>query len=331
MLEKPDLPDHLIISRLQAEFNLEVSSLTFLPLGADVNTAVYRAITLDKSRYFLKLRKGDPDEIIVTLPQYLKSHGIQAVIAPLETTTHQRWAGIESYRLILYPFIQGRNAYEVPLSRKQWLDFGAALRAIHAAQLPPELASRIPRETFSSYWRDWVRYFQHQVEVSAYTEPVAAKFAAFMHEHRDEITRLVARADQLSASLQSRSFELVLCHSDIHAGNLLLTPSGRLYIVDWDNPIFAPKERDLMLVGGSSTWLNPRQAARFYQGYGLSAVDPVALAYYRCERIIWDFAAYCEQLLLSAEGGGDREQSYRYFTSSFLPGHEIELALATGS
>ena len=58
MLEKPDISDELIISCLQEEYDLRVAALTFLPLGADMGTAVYRAVTEDGTAYFLKLRKG---------------------------------------------------------------------------------------------------------------------------------------------------------------------------------------------------------------------------------------------------------------------------------
>jgi spectinomycin phosphotransferase len=64
----------------------------------------------------------------------------------------------------------------------------------------------------------------------------------------------------------------------------------------------------------------------FFRGYGATQVDPFALAYYRYERIVQDIAAYSEQLLASVEGGEDREQSYQYFLSNFLPGGTIDLA-----
>jgi spectinomycin phosphotransferase len=41
----------------------------------------------------------------------------------------------------------------------------------------------------------------------------------------------------------------------------------------------------------------------FYQGYGPTAIDPAALAYYRYERIVEDIAVYCEKLFLSDTGG----------------------------
>jgi spectinomycin phosphotransferase len=155
-----------------------------------------------------------------------------------------------------------------------------------------------------------------------------------MRSKREEIRRLVARADALGIALQGRpltrgtpeGWEQVLCHTDIHPGNLLLGANDALYIVDWDNPVLAPKERDLMLIGGCPTWKGAREEALFYQGYGETKIDLTALAYYRCERIIQDIAAYGQQLLLSSAGGQDREQSFTYFKSNFLPNHEIELA-----
>jgi spectinomycin phosphotransferase len=110
----------------------------------------------------------------------------------------------------------------------------------------------------------------------------------------------------------------------------LIDPNGLLYIVDWDAPLWAPKERDLMFAGGGlgAGWLTPvAEEAAFYEGYGSTALNSVALAYYRYERIIQDIAAYCEQLLLSDEGGDDRPQSFRYLASNFLPDSVLAIAM----
>jgi spectinomycin phosphotransferase len=338
MLEKPDIPDHLIASRLQDEYGLNVAQLIFLPLGVDVNTAVYRAITGDETAFFLKLRRGIFEEISLTVPQFLKSQDILAIIAPLETREGNLWGSLDSYKLILYPFIQGKNGYEVRLSDQQWVDFGASLKQVHAAQIPAALLQHIPRESYSPRWREMVRDFQVQVENTTFRGPIAAKLAMFMRARRDEISFMVERAGLLGLALASRPLEFVCCHSDIHPGNLLIADNdmkkmSRLYIVDWDNPNLAPKERDLALIGGCYHWKGARAVALFYQGYAAnsgntsSKVDQMALAYYRYERIIQDIAAFCEQLLLTDEGGEDREQAYQYFTSIFLPNHEFELTV----
>ncbi len=327
MLEKPEIQDQLISARAREEYGLQVAQITFLPLGADVNTAVYRLETADGAAYFFKLRKGVFDETSVRVPQFLHSLGIRAVIPPLETRTGQLWGSLEPYRLLLYPFIEAAEAGE--LSDRQWLEFGAALRGVHSAEVPPALKKLLKREAFSPEWREAVKMFQSQVEERAFDEPVAAKLAGFMRMKREQISQLVRRAEELALEMQAHPLELVLCHSDVHAGNLLIGVDAALYIVDWDNPILAPKERDLMFIGGgvSASLSSARGQALFYQGYGPAEVDRVALAYYRYERIAVDIAEFCKQLLLSEAGGEDREQSYGYFTSSFLPGDTIEMAL----
>ena len=328
MLEKPDLSEELILARLGEEFGLPAVQATFLPLGYDVNAAVYRVTTDAGTPYFLKLRKCEFTEISLALPGFLKDQGVQAIIAPRQTRERRLWGSLGEYRMALYPFVEGENGYVLGLTPAQWRDFGAALQDVHSAQLPPELRRLLPTETYTPQWRQAVRRFQAQVETIDYREPVAAKLADFMRARRNEIIRVVKRSEKLGRVLQKRSPELFLCHADIHPGNLLICPDGAVYIVDWDNPILAPRERDLALIGGSpnSGWDSPEAQAAFYQGYGPEKVDRLALAYYRYERIVMDLAEFCKQLLLTDEGGEDREQGYQYFASNFLPGHEIELA-----
>jgi spectinomycin phosphotransferase len=153
--------------------------------------------------------------------------------------------------------------------------------------------------------------------------------AALLRLKQAEIRDLVERTERLAANLQARSLPFVLCHADIHAGNLLIDPNGALYIVDWDTLLLAPKERDLMYAGGGqfAGRRSPQEEERlFYQGYGPTGADPVGLAYYRYERIVQDIALYCEALLLSDEGGEDREQSLYYLKSNFLPNGVLEIA-----
>jgi spectinomycin phosphotransferase len=172
---------------------------------------------------------------------------------------------------------------------------------------------------------------QALVESETFEDPIATKLAEFMKLKRDEITRLVGRTEELATKVQSQPLDLVLCHTDIHGGNILISDESNLYIVDWDNPILAPKERDLMFIGGGidEIWESKQDESVFYEGYGKGNIDFTVMAYYRYERVVEDLAAYGEQLLLTDEGGVDREQAYRRFTSNFEPGNTIEIARKT--
>jgi spectinomycin phosphotransferase len=329
MLEKPDIQDEKIIACLQDEYDIEVDQIGFLPLGADVNTAVYRVVTVEGIPYFLKLRNGFFDPTSVALPKFLSDQGIAQIIPPIGIKTGRLWGNLDTYKTILYPYIEGRNGYEVVLSGRHWAELGTALKKIHTLKIPAELACRIRRETYTAKWREAVRAFLARVENEAFEEPTAAELAAFLNSKRAEVFDLVRRAGRLARVLQAQHLEPVVCHSDIHAGNVLIGSSGALYIVDWDEPIRAPKERDLMYIGGGlmASGRSPQEEENlFYKTYGHTQLNQIALAYYRYERIIQDIAAYCEELLLTDEGGEDRAQSLRYLKSNFLPGGTIEIA-----
>ncbi len=330
MLEKPDLADDLIISRVQDEYDLSVATLTFLPLGADPDAAVYRLVADDATAYFLKLRKGF-NEIAVKVPLFLKSQSIQEIIAPFETKSKQRWADFGEYKIILYPFVEGKNGFETELSDHHKHRLGSALKAIHKANLPPELKGLLPKETFAPQYRESMKVFLALVENQAFHEPVAMKLAEFMKSKRDEINHLIERAETLALELKSKPLELVLCHTDIHGANILISDTNELYIVDWDAPLLAPKERDLMFIGCGidEIWKTKRDEAVFYEGYGKTEVNLTALAYYRYERIIMDLVEFCNRLLMTDEGGSDREQAYHWFTFIFEPGRTIDIAKTT--
>jgi spectinomycin phosphotransferase len=331
MIEKPTIPDELIASCTQAEYGLEVAKMTFLPLGYDVNTAVYRVQAQNGVDHFLKLRIGKFDPITVLIPHLLNSQEIHTVIPPIETKSGQLFGRFEDFTIILYPFIPGKDGYQVPLTSENWFELGWTLRKVHTARVPPSMAASIPYEVFDRQWREWVKFFQVQIEERTYPEPVAKRLSVFMKSKRHDIDRMVRRAEQLAHELCQQPLNLVLCHSDAHPGNYLIADSGELYLVDWDNPIFAPKERDLMFFGSGMVGDQPGglEEISFYRGYGPVEVNQNALAYYRYERIIQDIAEFCKQLLLTSEGGEDREQALEYFTGSFLPGHVVEVAFLT--
>jgi spectinomycin phosphotransferase len=329
MLIKPDLKDEAIVRCLQDAYRLSVKRISLLPLGADFNTVVYRVITSNKEDYFLKLRSGEFFEASVSIPKYLANSGLRQVIPPITTKTGQLWTNLASFKAILYPYIEGHNSVETKLSDDQWIQFGATMKKLHSAHISSVIASAVPRETFSSKWREKVKAFLKRIEDEIFEEPVAAKTASFLKSKSSEILKLVEHAEALAPLLQKQLPEYILCHADIHGWNLLVDKGGILYIVDWDTLILAPKERDLMFIGaGISNSGRPpiEEESLFYQGYGQTEINQNAICYYRFERIIQDIAEYCEHIFLYDEDGEDRIKSFEYLQSNFLPSGTIERA-----
>jgi|WetSurMetagenome_2_1015567.scaffolds.fasta_scaffold09257_7 spectinomycin phosphotransferase len=329
MLEKPALKDETVVTCLRTEFGLHVSEITFLPLGADLNTAVYRVVADEETPYFVKLRRGDFDKATVAVPKCLSELGVKQVIPSLPTLAGQLWASLPPYKMILYPFVTGHHGFEVNLTDQQRVEFGATLRKLHTANIPASITNGVPREIFSPQWHQTARRFLAQIENEAFADPIAVEAATFVRAKRDDVLALIKRAERCAKGLQTQLPEFVLCHGDCHAWNLLIDSNNALYLVDWDTLIFAPKERDLMFVGGGlggNGHTLQEEELLFYQGYGQIQVDPIAMAYYRYERIIEDIAVFCEQIFLSAEGGDDRKQALDYLKANFLPNNTIEIA-----
>ena len=123
----------------------------------------------------------------------------------------------------------------------------------------------------------------------------------------------------------------MLCHADIHAGNVLIERNGAFYIVDWDDTILAPKERDLMFFGAGlwGQWHTPQEEENlFFRGYGQTGLDRTVLAYYRFERIVQDIAVDCAHILQAHADPEDRARSLYYLKGNFQPDSTVALAYA---
>lgn len=328
MLTPPDLANDIIIACVRDTFGLPIAHATFLPVGADVHSAVYRLTTADGTSYLLKLRRGTFNEVAVAVPAFLHAQGIQQIMAPIATATHQLWVHAHGFNWMLYPFFEGKTGFEVGLSPAQWITLGASMQAVHTTVLPAGLVAGMRRETYSPRWRRRVQAFHTQVAQHAYEDPIAAHLATFWTIKRDEIHRVVERAEQFAEALQQRVVAPVVCHADLHAGNVLVGSDGALAIVDWDELMLAPKERDLMFVGGGigGVWNTAYEEKLFYGGYGEAEIDPVVLAYYRYERIVADIAAYAEQIFGMQGSADDRAQGLHELMGQFLANSVVEIA-----
>jgi spectinomycin phosphotransferase len=274
------------------------------------------------------------------VPRYLHDHGVAQVIAPLPSTARTLWAQVDGYALILYPFVAGTTgkrsasaALSSGMTPSQWIAYGAILRQIHATALAPDLAQVMQRETFVPAGAGMVRELEAHMAGRTFADPAAQALATFWHERRDAIHTLVVRAEELGRRLAQRALPFVLCHADIHTANVLLDGSGQVWIVDWDDTVLAPKERDLMFVvgGGISRWMvGPRDEELFLQGYGATTIDPLALTYYRYAWAVSDIGEYGAQVFLRPDlGAVSRRAAVDKFMSLFLPGNIVALAFAS--
>ena len=345
MREDPGVDLGMIATCLGAHYDLEVASVECLPLGHDLHAGVHRVVSRGGASYFLKITLGPVNGPALQVQAALVDLGIPNILAPLRTRSADLSCSIDGdhrYGVVLYPFIAGQSAKAVGLSDGQWREFGSTLRAVHDSGLGQRFGAVLGVESFDLPSGAKVRGLlaslggagRESRPAARFESPAAARLAAFWLENEGLIRRTLARAEELGARLRATSFERVLCHGDIHAANIHVGIDGRIFLVDWDgppDPLIAPRERDLLFVVGSriARVVQPREEDRFFEGYGEVPIDPLALAYFRYERIIQDLGEGGDIVFLDPGVGEEDRAAEAELHMRFLrPGGDVERAEA---
>jgi spectinomycin phosphotransferase len=342
MLERPNLDDTTLIAHIRDRFGLPIESLTFVPLGNDSAAWTYRASAADRSAWFIKVRR-DPRPAGILVPRFLRDHGLPEVVAARSTRDGEPWLQIGPWSVLVYPFVDAPRAMDAGMDEGGWTHFGAFAARLHATVLPPDLAAIVPREDFRPKATQMARRVARHVDADPRHEPlrdeIAERLVAAWVTRREQIERLVSRSEELAARIRAgvglkRPVRFVPSHADLHAANVLVGADGSLSIVDWDEIVLAPPERDLMFVRGSAIAgvVSDREATAFETGYGTreaSEADPLLIAWYRIDWAVQDLADFARRALLDpAVGTATRANALALFESNFEPGSEVDTAIA---
>lgn len=328
----PRLDKGQLSTCLQDHFGVRAQSIEFVPLGYDLQTAIHRVTAQDGAVYFLKTRFGPPKGASLDVPRALTDAGIPNILAPIPTRSGALFAPMgddHDHTATLFPFIDAQDAMTVGLTDEQWREFGRTLRAVHDSGMQERFSDTIRTDAFDLPSADLVRQVTNAVCEWCFVSPAAERFAAFWRSEISRIEAMLDRAHELAELLRARSFDNVLCHADIHAANILVARDGHIWLVDWDGPLIAPRERDLLFVIGSriAREVTSREERLFFEGYGDIIIDDDALRYFRYERIIEDIGEIGKSVFFTPERSEQgREAEADLAMRFFAPDGDIDRA-----
>jgi spectinomycin phosphotransferase len=333
----PPFPSVSALKRaLRLAYDLDAATIDEIEAGADAAARAWRVTTTDGRRLFLKLRAGVRPAAIL-LPRHLQAVGMPEPVAAMTTVSGAGWVDVAGWTAVVMPLIEGPTALEAGLDLAGWRDLGRFAAQLHGVALTPEVQAALGVERFGGESTNHARTIDARIdgldpaELDAESRAVRAGWLA----RRSIIRQLIRLSEALTTSIRERDdptlwTTMVPCHADLHAGNVLLAPEGGIRIVDWDESLLAPPERDLMFVRGSvvAGRVTDEQADAFESGYGPHATDRELLAHYRVDWAVQDVSDYAWQVLFRADRTPPtRPRARRRFEGQFDAGGQVEGAL----
>ncbi|QBD75145.1 aminoglycoside phosphotransferase family protein [Ktedonosporobacter rubrisoli] len=332
MREQPALSLERLYSCCREQYALSPATIEFLALGLDSNAGVYRVMSEQGSVYLLKVKQGSLYEPTSQIPYYLKEQGIAGVVAPVPTKSGSLWTRIDDWNVLVYPFLVGETSW-TGMTDAQWEEVGAIFRRVHQVSLPSSGFEALRKESFDTteYVR-WLRAFESQLALMhEETSPSRRELRAAWLEKQATLHTAIIALETLGQVLDKRNPPYVICHADLHPANLLRDAQGRVFVLDWDEVMLAPKERDFLFirVSAADSELQPGKLA-FFAGYGEAEIDWIVLAYYRYERVVQDVIECARDVFFRDNWGEEaRADAVTLFRDVLAPDSELTVATQT--
>ncbi len=313
------------------DFGLDLTAFDEVDRGADENARLWRAVDAAGASYAIKLSGGGTGAGLI-VSAHLAARGVHGIPAPVAARDGGVFSDRDGRRLSVVPWISGTSGFDAELSPAQWTAYGRVLAEVHAAPVTAQVASLLPVENhehgrFSAYAK------VVDARVRAHTgDSYAHELAQLWPDAAYLLWALVDRADRLAPVLRARPASNVVCHGDPHVGNLLVGSEGQVWLIDWDDAIHAPIERDLFFVTTgvlAFAPVTPVERSAFLAGYGEMAADPERLNYYLTVRAIDDLTSWANQVLdTSRFNDPERAFALRIVRGLLSPTGLVTLALA---
>ena len=239
---------------VRADFGVELSLIEPVDLGSGTTATLWRGVAREGTVLAIKWTAGGTTAGPV-VSGYLAGLGFRGVVAPAHTVDGEPWSSRGGRRLIITPWLSGDRAVEHRMDQQQWTSFGALLARVHAAPPPTD---PLPAEGYAhGKVRSAMQTVERQLRTHRADDHVVQELAAHWQLGLGgQIIGLLAAADRLGAQLRADPPPHVLCHGDPHLGNVLLA-DGTPWLLDWDDAILAPPERDLVLLKGGMDAFGP--------------------------------------------------------------------------
>lgn len=302
MKYEPVLNKTALMETIQQAYGYTVYALTFIPEGmvgihyiADCIDGKRIFVTLLSNNYLAKIQASRLD-FTLKLTSMLYDSGIFTAQPSIRRTLDGKLKTyFQRQPLIIYDYIEGSNLEKVrPYPPEVLTNLGTLIAKLHCAST--NIGMDIPYiEQFRLSFEEPLLSSLNELErVPADARPGKVELREAILPHRETILSLLIRLHELGDTSRELNPSLVLVHTDMTPNNILRTPQGDLFIVDWEGIMLAPAEHDLVIFAGEgfATLLT-----EYYRAAGKPRLHPELFAYYFHRRNLEDITGFIVSIL----------------------------------
>lgn len=243
MICEPNIDKSNLIKLLEDNFDFRVGTITFNPKG-EASWSYF--VEIDDKKYFLKLSKSEdfnlaPFEFTSRL---FDECDIKSIVHPIKTNSNEVYLSFGDYKLVLFDFIDGKTIREQPLNEHQLEELGELLAKVHKSK--DVVGAYVQREEFTNPYRNDIKKTYESLEELNNLSETQEKTKQLYLEYKEKFLNEQNQLEELIKELKNRDIEFVNCHGEPSPGNVMVSNDGQIYLIDWDFPLFAPKENDLL-------------------------------------------------------------------------------------
>ncbi len=299
---EPIIDKNALIETVRREYGPDIERLTFVPVGWV--TSCYIADCAGGERYFLKLDSdwtqpfaASNRDFYLPLTHQLHTKGILSHIpCPVKTRTGRFTAPFGEYVLILFDFIEGETVGFDNTSDEILLKLARSVGILHKSIEQIEVEHPFYERFDIAFENDLMNSLDVLAGITSGDPEGKRELRDLLLPRQDEILALLNRLKELRTLARASGKEMVVCHTDLHGGNLMTDTQGNLYILDWENAMIAPPEHDLFFWAGYDLFWDSFLPI-YEREFGPARLDSNVFGFYYYRRNLEDLADFVHRIL----------------------------------
>jgi thiamine kinase-like enzyme len=244
--------DQILIEIIRRAYGLQVERLTYLRQAWVAHC--YAVDCAGDKRFFLKFYEQERQArfyardlafYLSLCDQLVSKQLLRAVARPIPTSHKQFALPFDGHLMILFEWIEGQTVGFERLSDEVLAKVATAVGRLHKST--PQIEwSNPPREGFDLPFQEALLNNLDVLETVTPADSIGRQgLRDLLLPHKPEVRRLLARLQELQARVRGTYHAMVICHTDLRGGNMILDDRGTLHLLDWEGALLAPPEHDL--------------------------------------------------------------------------------------